>query len=153
MKQQGLGGVRFESQRFRLLSIVVGCFLISVTFLLSTRPEATVFDTREYTSPSGIARCSGHASFSIHGCSLSYSYETEEDYGACSEPQDGVVGGTAEHAGDVGHQDRQVLLLLAPWLGPGFPGGRRAKAGRRPWPAAGAERRRKDRDGMYVAAN
>ncbi|KAF7034365.1 hypothetical protein CFC21_045388 [Triticum aestivum] len=45
MKQQGLGGVRFESQRFRLLSIVVGCFLISVTFLLSTRPEATVFDT------------------------------------------------------------------------------------------------------------
>ncbi|KAM3198383.1 hypothetical protein ACQJBY_073499 [Aegilops geniculata] len=45
MKQQGFGGVRFESQRFRLLSIVVGCFLISVTFLLSTRPEATVFDT------------------------------------------------------------------------------------------------------------
>ncbi|XP_037403813.1 alpha-1,3-arabinosyltransferase XAT3-like [Triticum dicoccoides] len=45
MKQQGFGGVRFESQRFRLLSIVVGCFLISVTFLLSTRPESTVFDT------------------------------------------------------------------------------------------------------------
>ncbi|VAH71145.1 unnamed protein product [Triticum turgidum subsp. durum] len=45
MKQQGFGGVRFESQRFRLLSIVVGCFLISVTFLLSTRPDSTVFDT------------------------------------------------------------------------------------------------------------
>ncbi|EMS52692.1 hypothetical protein TRIUR3_09976 [Triticum urartu] len=50
MKQQGFGGVRFESQRFRLLSIVVGCFLISVTFLLSTRPESTVFDTRELPS-------------------------------------------------------------------------------------------------------
>nr|BAK07388.1 predicted protein [Hordeum vulgare subsp. vulgare] len=45
MKQQGYGGVRFESQRFRLLSIVVGCFLISVTFLLSTRPDSIVFDT------------------------------------------------------------------------------------------------------------
>uniref|UniRef100_A0ACD5VJR1 Uncharacterized protein n=1 Tax=Avena sativa TaxID=4498 RepID=A0ACD5VJR1_AVESA len=47
--QQGGGGgvlgVRFESQRFRLLSIVVGCFLISVTFLLSSRPETTAFDT------------------------------------------------------------------------------------------------------------
>ena len=42
----GVLGVRFESQRFRLLSIVVGCFLISVTFLLSSRPEATAFDTR-----------------------------------------------------------------------------------------------------------
>jgi hypothetical protein len=52
MKQQqggggsGLLGVRFESQRFRLLSIVVGCFLISVTFLLSSRPDAGAFDTR-----------------------------------------------------------------------------------------------------------
>lgn len=50
MKQQqggagGVLGVRFESQRFRLLSIVVGCFLISVTFLLSSRPEAAAFDT------------------------------------------------------------------------------------------------------------
>ncbi|KAM0848179.1 hypothetical protein ACQ4PT_054516 [Festuca glaucescens] len=50
MKQQqggggGVLGVRFESQRFRLLSIVVGCFLISVTFLLSSRPEAGAFDT------------------------------------------------------------------------------------------------------------
>lgn len=51
MKQQqggggsGLLGVRFESQRFRLLSIVVGCFLISVTFLLSSRPDAGAFDT------------------------------------------------------------------------------------------------------------
>lgn len=39
------GGVRFESQRFRLLTIVVGCFLISITFLLSSRPEAAAFDT------------------------------------------------------------------------------------------------------------
>ncbi|CAM0878931.1 unnamed protein product [Alopecurus aequalis] len=41
----GILGVRFESQRFRLLSIVVGCFLISVTFLLSSRPDTTAFDT------------------------------------------------------------------------------------------------------------
>jgi len=41
----GVLGVRFESQRFRLLSIVVGCFLISVTFLLSSRPETAAFDT------------------------------------------------------------------------------------------------------------
>ncbi|KAM0882020.1 hypothetical protein ACQ4PT_032570 [Festuca glaucescens] len=50
MKQQqggggGVLGVRFESQRFRLLSIVVGCFLISVTFLLSSRPDTGAFDT------------------------------------------------------------------------------------------------------------
>nr|AAP49177.1 HGA6 [Hordeum vulgare subsp. vulgare] len=69
MKQQGYGGVRFESQRFRLLSIVVGCFLISVTFLLSTRPDSIVFDTppartaiktvkpsSSFSSPRGLGR-------------------------------------------------------------------------------------------------
>uniref|UniRef100_A0A0E0JDD6 Glycosyltransferase 61 catalytic domain-containing protein n=1 Tax=Oryza punctata TaxID=4537 RepID=A0A0E0JDD6_ORYPU len=40
-----LQALRFESQRFRLLTIVVGCFLISLTFLLSSRPDATVFST------------------------------------------------------------------------------------------------------------
>uniref|UniRef100_A0A0D9UW50 Glycosyltransferase 61 catalytic domain-containing protein n=1 Tax=Leersia perrieri TaxID=77586 RepID=A0A0D9UW50_9ORYZ len=40
-----LQSLRFESQRFRLLTIVVGCFLISLTFLLSSRPDATVFST------------------------------------------------------------------------------------------------------------
>ncbi|KAF0899030.1 hypothetical protein E2562_012719 [Oryza meyeriana var. granulata] len=40
-----LHALRFESQRFRLLTIVVGCFLISLTFLLSSRPDATVFST------------------------------------------------------------------------------------------------------------
>ncbi|BAD52493.1 putative HGA6 [Oryza sativa Japonica Group] len=50
MKPGGSSGrlhaLRFESQRFRLLTIVVGCFLISLTFLLSSRPDATVFSTR-----------------------------------------------------------------------------------------------------------
>uniref|UniRef100_I1NJS0 Glycosyltransferase 61 catalytic domain-containing protein n=1 Tax=Oryza glaberrima TaxID=4538 RepID=I1NJS0_ORYGL len=49
MKPGGSSGrlhaLRFESQRFRLLTIVVGCFLISLTFLLSSRPDATVFST------------------------------------------------------------------------------------------------------------
>ena len=60
----GVLGVRFESQRFRLLSIVVDCFLISVTFLLSSRPESTAFDTRTLLpSPAGfpaLLRASGH---------------------------------------------------------------------------------------------
>uniref|UniRef100_A0A0E0JDD8 Glycosyltransferase 61 catalytic domain-containing protein n=1 Tax=Oryza punctata TaxID=4537 RepID=A0A0E0JDD8_ORYPU len=43
-----LQALRFESQRFRLLTIVVGCFLISLTFLLSSRPDATVFSTRMF---------------------------------------------------------------------------------------------------------
>lgn len=38
--------LRLESQRFRLLSIVVGCFVICLVFLLSSRPDATAFDTR-----------------------------------------------------------------------------------------------------------
>ncbi|KAL6627549.1 hypothetical protein ACP70R_031275 [Stipagrostis hirtigluma subsp. patula] len=37
--------LRLESQRFRLLSIVVGCFVFSIVFLLSSRPDATAFDT------------------------------------------------------------------------------------------------------------
>lgn len=52
MKPGGSSGrlhaLRFESQRFRLLTIVVGCFLISLTFLLSSRPDATVFSTRMF---------------------------------------------------------------------------------------------------------
>ncbi|KAL5228658.1 hypothetical protein ABZP36_016923 [Zizania latifolia] len=40
-----LHALRFESQRFRLLTVVVGCFLISLTFLLSSRPDTTVFST------------------------------------------------------------------------------------------------------------
>ena len=54
LQHQGFGGVRFESQRFRLLTIVVGCFVISVTFLLSSRPEAAAFDTRTLLSDSCI---------------------------------------------------------------------------------------------------
>ncbi|RLN22496.1 uncharacterized protein C2845_PM07G02220 [Panicum miliaceum] len=37
--------LRLESQRFRLLSIVVGCFVFCLVFLLSSRPDATAFDT------------------------------------------------------------------------------------------------------------
>ncbi|CAD6232442.1 unnamed protein product [Miscanthus lutarioriparius] len=37
--------LRLESQRFRLLSIVVGCFVICLVFLLSSRPDATAFGT------------------------------------------------------------------------------------------------------------
>ncbi|XP_062191764.1 alpha-1,3-arabinosyltransferase XAT3-like [Phragmites australis] len=37
--------LRMESQRFRLLSIVVGCFIFSIVFLLSSRPDATAFNT------------------------------------------------------------------------------------------------------------
>jgi hypothetical protein len=42
-KAGGRGGarpLRLESQRFRLLSIVVGCFVICLVFLLSSRPDA-----------------------------------------------------------------------------------------------------------------
>jgi len=38
---------RLESQRFRLMSIVVGCFVICLVFLLSSRPDATAFDTSQ----------------------------------------------------------------------------------------------------------
>ncbi|KAG8053748.1 hypothetical protein GUJ93_ZPchr0001g31571 [Zizania palustris] len=38
-----LHGLRFESRRFRLLTVVVGCFLVSLTFLVSSRPDTTVF--------------------------------------------------------------------------------------------------------------
>ncbi|EES00420.1 uncharacterized protein LOC8070437 [Sorghum bicolor] len=47
----GVGGgripqpLRLDSQRFRLLSIVVGCSVICLVFLLSSRPDATAFDT------------------------------------------------------------------------------------------------------------
>jgi protein O-mannose beta-1,4-N-acetylglucosaminyltransferase len=49
---RGVGGrlpqpLRLESQRFRLLSIVVGCFVICLVFLLSSRPDATAFDTSQ----------------------------------------------------------------------------------------------------------
>ncbi|KAL6848294.1 hypothetical protein ACP4OV_022422 [Aristida adscensionis] len=37
--------LRLESPRFRLLAIVVGCFVFSLVFLLSSRPDATAFDT------------------------------------------------------------------------------------------------------------
>ena len=37
--------LRLESQRFRLLSIVGGCFVFCLVFLLSSRPDATAFDT------------------------------------------------------------------------------------------------------------
>jgi len=37
--------LRVESQRFRLLSIVGGCFVFCLVFLLSSRPDATAFDT------------------------------------------------------------------------------------------------------------
>ena len=39
--------LRLESQRFRLLSIVVGCFVICLVFLLSSRPDATAFGTSQ----------------------------------------------------------------------------------------------------------
>lgn len=44
--------LRLESQRFRLLSIVVGCFVICLVFLLSSRPDTTAFDTGQYTTHS-----------------------------------------------------------------------------------------------------
>ncbi|KAJ1282888.1 hypothetical protein BS78_03G085900 [Paspalum vaginatum] len=49
-EKAGRGGrlaqpLRLESQRFRLLSIVVGCFVFCLVFLLSSRPDATAFDT------------------------------------------------------------------------------------------------------------
>jgi protein O-mannose beta-1,4-N-acetylglucosaminyltransferase len=50
----GVGGgripqpLRLDSQRFRLLSIVVGCSVICLVFLLSSRPDATAFDTSQY---------------------------------------------------------------------------------------------------------
>ncbi|KAL5222515.1 hypothetical protein ABZP36_027228 [Zizania latifolia] len=53
-----LHALRFESQRFRLLTIVVGCFLISLTFLLSSRPDTTVFSTASPRAPLGAARMS-----------------------------------------------------------------------------------------------
>ncbi|KAF8657014.1 hypothetical protein HU200_060348 [Digitaria exilis] len=37
----GRGGLRLESPRFRLLSIVVGCFVFCLVFLLSSRPDVT----------------------------------------------------------------------------------------------------------------
>lgn len=43
-KQAGRGGLRLESPRFRLLSIVVGCFVFCIVFLLSSRPDTTSFD-------------------------------------------------------------------------------------------------------------
>jgi protein O-mannose beta-1,4-N-acetylglucosaminyltransferase len=49
--------LRLESQRFRLLSIVVGCFVICLVFLLSSRPDATAFDT---------GQCSTHFSSTTH---------------------------------------------------------------------------------------
>ncbi|TVU22197.1 hypothetical protein EJB05_31879 [Eragrostis curvula] len=47
-EKQGRGRglpLRLESQRFRLLSIVVGCFVFSLVFLLSSRPDGIAFDT------------------------------------------------------------------------------------------------------------
>ncbi|PUZ57760.1 hypothetical protein GQ55_5G455300 [Panicum hallii var. hallii] len=37
--------LRLESQRFRLLSLVGGCFVFCLVFLLSSRPDATAFGT------------------------------------------------------------------------------------------------------------
>ncbi|CAO2193363.1 unnamed protein product [Urochloa humidicola] len=51
--------LRLESRRFRLLSIVVGCFVFCVVFLLSSRPDTTAFDTvsvRPRASLSGTYR-------------------------------------------------------------------------------------------------
>ncbi|WVZ72002.1 hypothetical protein U9M48_020528 [Paspalum notatum var. saurae] len=57
-KAAGRGGrlgqpqpLRLESRRFRLLSIVVGCFVFCLVFLLSSRPDATAFDTTTSLSP------------------------------------------------------------------------------------------------------
>ncbi|GJN06010.1 hypothetical protein PR202_ga23694 [Eleusine coracana subsp. coracana] len=55
-EKQGRGRTlpRLESQRFRLLSIVVGCFVFSVVFLLSSRPDATAFDTSHMTPKAAL---------------------------------------------------------------------------------------------------
>ncbi|KAK3160165.1 hypothetical protein QOZ80_1BG0056060 [Eleusine coracana subsp. coracana] len=55
-EKQGRGRTlpRLESQRFRLLSIVVGCFVFSVVFLLSSRPDATAFDTSHMTPKASL---------------------------------------------------------------------------------------------------
>ncbi|CAL4957787.1 unnamed protein product [Urochloa decumbens] len=45
LAQQAAAPLRLESRRFRLLSIVVGCFVFCLVFLLSSRPDATAFDT------------------------------------------------------------------------------------------------------------
>ncbi|OEL37090.1 hypothetical protein BAE44_0001888 [Dichanthelium oligosanthes] len=48
--------LRLESQRFRLLSIVVGCFVFCLVFLLSSRPDATAFDTVSPRASLEVAR-------------------------------------------------------------------------------------------------
>jgi hypothetical protein len=59
-EKQGRGrALRLESHRFRLLSIVVGCFVFSIVFLLSSRPDAIAFDTgQSIRSVTRFASCS-----------------------------------------------------------------------------------------------
>ncbi|CAO2204905.1 unnamed protein product [Urochloa humidicola] len=47
--------LRLESRRFRLLSIVVGCFVFCIVFLLSSRPDATAFDTVSVSPRASLA--------------------------------------------------------------------------------------------------
>jgi hypothetical protein len=70
-KAGGRGGarpLRLESQRFRLLSIVVGCFVICLVFLLSSRPDAAAaFGTGQCLTSSARA-LAGSSLF--HACAV-----------------------------------------------------------------------------------
>jgi hypothetical protein len=102
-QQQAPPPLRLESRRFRLLSIVVGCFVFCIVFLLSSRPDATAFDTGQClyqysSSPTttpiiasrrGAACCSRWCTWLTRSCAVVV---------ACSEPQ-GVAGGRAPPAG------------------------------------------------------
>lgn len=71
-KAGGRGGarpLRLESQRFRLLSIVVGCFVICLVFLLSSRPDAAAaaaFGTGQCLTSSALSRAPSAGSSLFH---------------------------------------------------------------------------------------
>ena len=41
-------GARQESRRFRLLAIVVGFFLVSLTFVVVSKPDAILFGRKQF---------------------------------------------------------------------------------------------------------
>jgi hypothetical protein len=102
--------LRLESQRFRLLSLVGGCFVFCLVFLLSSRPDATAFGTgqcfislRPRTSPSPGSRRAVRARSVVDGVQSADTFALV----ACSEPQ----GGAGRRAPAGRRQDAANLLL------------------------------------------
>lgn len=60
--------LRQESRRLRMLVLVIGFFLVTLTFVVVTKPDALLFNRKHRVPPPFISSCCARTSLGIFLC-------------------------------------------------------------------------------------